>query len=301
MTYYLPGAKRNNFETSSYALNDHHYAKRLEESQRKNLKFYTAYFKFCELILCAICVAMSLVFQLWSILEGDIVAHFTFEFREKVVTHVNTNASEKGQAKIEDPRQKYLEYFLKLFTEYKHFTSYGLKYMFIYIVAIATHLGLILYFSWLLLDDMTDMFYPETYKSLIMLAFHDDIKQLRTDRLAELFPDSFSCLISYTGISGTIVDASVMCTSITNTWSKKIHVISFMFSWFMVFALILDALWLLLAVYSLPISRSSGNKKVQKFLRTFCFGKRLLYILFGKNIDALFWDDMLVSLYEDKK
>ena len=54
-----------------------------------------------------------------------------------------------------------------------------------------------------------------------------------------------------------------------------------------------------LAVYSLPSSRSNGNKKVQKFLKTFCFGKRLLYLLFGKNIDALFWDDMLLSLYED--
>ena len=301
MTFYLPGAKRNNLATSSDVFNSQVALERAVQTQAENLQHYTAYFKFCEIVLCAICVVSSVVFQLWSIIEGDIVGNFTSEFRNKILTPLNTFGVESGDKNTDDPRKQYLEYFIKFFNEFKHFTSYGMKYMFIYIVAFSAHLCYILFFSWLLFEDIKDILSPSAYMNLIKLSLQDDFKQQRTDRLAVLFPELFSCLVSYTGISGTLVEATVTCTSVTNTWSSKIHVISLIFSWVMVCALFLDAMWLVICINTLPTAKSNGNPKLRKFLQAFGFGKRILFLLFAKNIDSLFWDEMLLSLFDCPK
>ena len=55
-------------------------------------------------------------------------------------------------------------------------------------------------------------------------------------------------------------------------------------------------------MWCLPHAKSSGNKEVNQYLSDFTIGKRILFMLFEKNVDAIFWEELLQDLFStDKK
>ena len=296
MNYFIPGARRNNFVSTSDVLNTHSNVNIQLKQQSEDLQFYTAYFKYCEYIFGILCVLSAAIFNLWNAIEGNIVDNFTSEFRQ----HVLTDAS--GKSDGEDLRKRHMEYFKKFFIQYKHFRWYGAKYLFIYVVAIISKIIYIIIFATIIFDNYSDLFNLHAYTNVVKLSFKDDLQQLRTDRLAVLFPTFFSCLIPLTGSSGSTFNGTVTCTSMTNTLASKIHVFSIIFCWCMLIALIIDCLWLLFSMWCLPHAKSSGNKEVNQYLSDFTIGKRILFMLFEKNVDAIFWEELLQDLFStDKK
>lgn len=301
MTYFLPGSIRNKFSTSNYALNQHSFMTEAIQKQLQNLEFHFSYFKICEFIIGIFALCFSFIFNLWNIMEGKVVANFTLEFRNKMLTELNLKGTQTEAEKIDDPRDRHLNYFIKFFNDFQHFKAYGIKYLSIYILAIVTHTLLFIYYSWLLFEEMSKMFSPTSYTTLIDLAFQDDFQQLRTDRLAVLFPDFFGCLIPITGQSGSIFNTTVICASYTNGCTKKIHVFALIFSCFMLICLLLDCVWFFWAIQNVPYTKSYGNHQMEHFLIKFGFGKRILLLLFEKNLESLFWDEMLSGLFKVNK
>lgn len=300
MTYFLPGSKRHNLVTSSDVLNSRAVLEKGLHHQEQELVFHTSYFKFCEYIFGILCLWSAAIFNLWNLFEGKIVNNFTSAFRDKVLTDVTTK--KEGQDNANNARKRHIEYFKKFFIQYKHFKSYALKYVSIYGMAMVTQIGYIVLMASILFDNWVDMFKTEAYKNIIKLSFQDDLLQLRTDRLAIIFPTFFSCLVPFTGPSGSTFNATVTCTSMTNNLTSKIHVLSLIFCWFMLLALMMDLFWFTWSLASLPYAKSQGNKHIRKYLSQFSIGKRILFMLFEKNCDALFWDEMLQELFaEDKK
>ena len=119
------------------------------------------------------------------------------------------------------------------------------------VVNLVLHIAIFLFFAWMLFDDMIDILDPMKYLTLIQLCLTDDLKQLRLDNIAVLFPSLYACQTQMTGISGSLEITDVTCCSLSNPKSAIYHVAALFFSLTMVFLYLCDTLMILLKSYLL--------------------------------------------------
>ena len=294
-TYFLPGSVRNFNKTHQSA--DFEQKIFIDSWIQINdgLITYFKYFKYTVIVFALSCLMSFIGSSIWNCLEDNIVEKYTFEFKQKVLTSTLDNQPKKAK----DKRQRTMNMFVKFFETFHHSSSYFYKYITVSIINLAIHIAIFIFYAWLLFDGFSDVLDPMKYLNLITLCLTDDLKQLRLDNIALLFPALYACQTKITGWSGTLQTINVTCCSYTNQRSAIYHVCALFFSLTMIFMYIGDTMMVLYTVGFLEYAKSGGSRKKMKKFRYMTFGKRMLFLLFENNTDTLFWNDFVINLTEE--
>ena len=224
--------------------------------------------------------------------------------RSQVIMEIMTKSGEDNENK-KDLRLMQIHSLKRLLTEYPSINSFFASLVLAMVLNILYFLGCSCFFIWILEVDASNL---SSLSELITLAFNTSRVQrenpldnrLRHDRLIQMFPSSFGCILYQYGTGGDLTQDDIKCSAPSNALNEKIHVLGLFISIAFFVLVILDFVFFLFSLMvAMPHSKSLGNIATFDMLKSFPIGKRLLWSLLEKNSDVLFWKDFTESMTKE--
>ncbi|CAL8126486.1 unnamed protein product [Orchesella dallaii] len=224
---------------------------------------------------------------IWKLWEGG---------RLKVLTVSLDSILNRTESEVEQRKGKIVEYFLR---NYHRHNAYAYRFITCEIVNCANVFGQI-FLTNVFLGYHFSTYGQEIIKMLI-IANYDESEGNPMDKV---FPKVSKCIFNHFGASGNIVHQDVLCVLPLNILNEKIFI--FLWFWFVFLAMVsmIGLLYRLLTI-ALPSVRAQrlqliaalcDERMVQRVSQQCGYGDWFLLCLLGKNMDPVFYADIISEL-----